>query len=716
MAENIAAGSRFARPPSSSTSSNETRQRQHVRCESHSNDDADGVRSVLAAAIGLTNLSVPATTSSPTTPQNKRVAAPSVNAPSDGVAYESVAVQQKQHQPEKKKLKTSTKSLATNVAANQPASAPLYSGQLSRLMRQNDSLTRSAEASLPLPARQRTKTKTAHRRHLGPTHPLNLTFSTQLRWDAPAGKLTMPLGRQEVSQRPWMVPSKQQNERPRLQLSNTKPISTISNSSSLNFPETLYRILSDPSYEDILSWLPHGRGFSIHDKQLFVSEILPRFFEGAKFTSFTRRLKRWNFERVPRYPDIGSYYNKYFLRGRPDLVRLMMCGTDADGEQLLMQGARESSVGNVNLNEEKKQTVAARVSMLDNGDFMGQTTEVQCQKQHQMQHQRSNEPQRSCLKRKSWQHQEPNLEQEFSLRRGSPSLQKHPNPYSRSADQDNVEMLWWLQKEPSPPRKARSSPEAQQNLPIKCSAPHSPKGYLAMAIADRKMSERQTFAARHYDSIADTSDATLSEHHLNVISPTDGNHRLLFGDRTSNSNVGKMSRVMAQKKDNARDTESSFMDIVKMNNRRVIADQEIMLQKMMTLATTHKDIMTMASRDLESRDSNVANNMGRREAQHLHQQRPQPRASAMQHLRSKRYQMLAQEHEHSQRHNQRQLEGQLLSMSQSIRRYSSSQAMANLTVKADKEREGQAAAWFMKGECDAELPPLKRKNSRASAA
>ena len=58
-----------------------------------------------------------------------------------------------------------------------------------------------------------------------------------------------------------------------------------------NFPELLYDVLSVQENAHILSWLPHGKGFIIHDKQRFVDYILPRYFDGAKFTSFTRRLK-----------------------------------------------------------------------------------------------------------------------------------------------------------------------------------------------------------------------------------------------------------------------------------------------------------------------------------------------------------------------------------------------------------------------------------------
>ena len=107
---------------------------------------------------------------------------------------------------------------------------------------------------------------------------------------------------------------------------------------AVNFPEILYEIISnEKDNHAVISWLPHGKGFVIHDKKVFSEKILPNHFDGAKYTSFTRRLKRWNFERVPRGPEMGAYYNKFFRRGRPDLVSSMMYGME-DGSMVMEEG------------------------------------------------------------------------------------------------------------------------------------------------------------------------------------------------------------------------------------------------------------------------------------------------------------------------------------------------------------------------------------------
>lgn len=69
-------------------------------------------------------------------------------------------------------------------------------------------------------------------------------------------------------------------------------------------------ILSNEENQHVISWLPHGNGFVIHKKKTFANEVLPKYFKASKFTSFTRKLNRWGFSRVPRGPETGSYYHK----------------------------------------------------------------------------------------------------------------------------------------------------------------------------------------------------------------------------------------------------------------------------------------------------------------------------------------------------------------------------------------------------------------------
>lgn len=64
----------------------------------------------------------------------------------------------------------------------------------------------------------------------------------------------------------------------------------------------------------------------ISDKVSFTENILPDYFairNNTRFPSFTRRLKRWYFKRVPSGPQMGAYYyyRDDFLKDQPELVK-----------------------------------------------------------------------------------------------------------------------------------------------------------------------------------------------------------------------------------------------------------------------------------------------------------------------------------------------------------------------------------------------------------
>lgn len=93
-----------------------------------------------------------------------------------------------------------------------------------------------------------------------------------------------------------------------------------------SFPETLLAILSSEEHSDAVAWLPHGRGFVILNKERFARSVLPRYFDGIKYSSFARRMKRWGFDRVPRGPEMGAFYLPEFQRDQSELVKKMKYG------------------------------------------------------------------------------------------------------------------------------------------------------------------------------------------------------------------------------------------------------------------------------------------------------------------------------------------------------------------------------------------------------
>lgn len=91
-----------------------------------------------------------------------------------------------------------------------------------------------------------------------------------------------------------------------------------------NFPVKLFQILERSDigeYSSIISWLPHGRAFKIHDEDLFQERIMKKYFQQSKLESFKRQLYVYGFRKIgKRFADIGAYYHELFIRGRFDLT------------------------------------------------------------------------------------------------------------------------------------------------------------------------------------------------------------------------------------------------------------------------------------------------------------------------------------------------------------------------------------------------------------
>ena len=74
-------------------------------------------------------------------------------------------------------------------------------------------------------------------------------------------------------------------------------------------PAKIYAILSNPEHERIVSWLPHGRAWKIHDLGKFGTQVLPLYFD-LDLGMFLRLLKLWGFSQLTKFPDRSAYYNE----------------------------------------------------------------------------------------------------------------------------------------------------------------------------------------------------------------------------------------------------------------------------------------------------------------------------------------------------------------------------------------------------------------------
>ena len=76
------------------------------------------------------------------------------------------------------------------------------------------------------------------------------------------------------------------------------------------FPSKLHVILNQKEFQDIITWMPHGRSWKVIKPDLFESLVMPIFFEGSNYHSFNRLVNAWSFRRVTDGIDRGSYYHE----------------------------------------------------------------------------------------------------------------------------------------------------------------------------------------------------------------------------------------------------------------------------------------------------------------------------------------------------------------------------------------------------------------------
>jgi hypothetical protein len=62
------------------------------------------------------------------------------------------------------------------------------------------------------------------------------------------------------------------------------------------FPAKLHEIVSNPEYEHIISWRPHGRSWEVRDKKLLVSVVAKEHFNHSNYESFNRQVNIWGFK------------------------------------------------------------------------------------------------------------------------------------------------------------------------------------------------------------------------------------------------------------------------------------------------------------------------------------------------------------------------------------------------------------------------------------
>jgi hypothetical protein len=111
-----------------------------------------------------------------------------------------------------------------------------------------------------------------------------------------------------------------------------------------NFAEKLFDMLQSGYHSDIAKWIPGGGGFMIIDKKRFANEILPIYFKESQYTSFTRKLSRWQFKRVARGPYVGAYYHERFRSDNRSLCRAMSCNNSKNIKVDKVESCKEAAL------------------------------------------------------------------------------------------------------------------------------------------------------------------------------------------------------------------------------------------------------------------------------------------------------------------------------------------------------------------------------------
>jgi hypothetical protein len=96
--------------------------------------------------------------------------------------------------------------------------------------------------------------------------------------------------------------------------------------SGLQFPwklHVLFEQVEKRGHSHIISWLPDGKSFKVHDRYAFTNQIMPIFFGSSKYKTFQRNLNLWGFQTVSKGPYKGVCSHEFFVRGMPTLCSSM---------------------------------------------------------------------------------------------------------------------------------------------------------------------------------------------------------------------------------------------------------------------------------------------------------------------------------------------------------------------------------------------------------
>lgn len=82
----------------------------------------------------------------------------------------------------------------------------------------------------------------------------------------------------------------------------------------------------DQSDSSVIAWSSSGHSFTVLDVKRFEAEILPKYFNHGKFSSFVRQLNFYGFQKLRSDPDLQKhtehirFSHEFFRKGQPELL------------------------------------------------------------------------------------------------------------------------------------------------------------------------------------------------------------------------------------------------------------------------------------------------------------------------------------------------------------------------------------------------------------
>ncbi|OQR81263.1 hypothetical protein ACHHYP_16605 [Achlya hypogyna] len=89
------------------------------------------------------------------------------------------------------------------------------------------------------------------------------------------------------------------------------------------FLSKTFEIFSRPDFAAICGWNPAGDTIIIHDPDVFVKQVLPRFFKHRNLPSFVRQLNMYGFHKSVLDSNKREFRHKMFLRDKPQLLHMI---------------------------------------------------------------------------------------------------------------------------------------------------------------------------------------------------------------------------------------------------------------------------------------------------------------------------------------------------------------------------------------------------------